>query len=153
MTRPRTGTVCPGAPPWSTGPWVWVGAVCVAVVLLGCSSGATLLSYTGGGLPPGEPDIGGVVLATAPAASAVAQQTANVPVVGARVQLIRGQSAVGEAVTGEGGYFRFEGPAGGSYEVIVTPPEGSGWRQARRQFRHIQGQQTFLTIVLEPDGE
>jgi hypothetical protein len=132
---------------------VWVAAVCVAAVLLGCGSGATLLSYIGGGLPPGEPDIGGVVLAAAPTTSGVAQQTGNVPVVGARVQLVRGRSAMGEAVTGDGGYFRFEGPAGGSYEVIVTPPEGSGWRPARRQFRHIQGQQTFLTIVLEPNGE
>lgn len=116
----------------------------------GCGS-SDLLAYIGGGLPPGDGDIGGVVLAEAPVAAAEVgtAQTQTEPVVGAQVQLYRGQQLVGQTRTGENGYFRFEDPPTGRFEVRVTPPEGSGLQQARRQFQHQYGQQTFLTIVLE----
>ncbi|NLO73718.1 MAG: hypothetical protein GX100_06350 [candidate division WS1 bacterium] len=122
-------------------------ALLLALCLAGCG-GETLLAYTGGGLPPGDMDIGGVVLAAAPASTLAATQTTE-PVVGARVQLLRSGALTGETLTGAGGYFRFEHPATGLYEVVITPPAGSGLRQARRQFQHQYRQQTFLTIVLE----
>jgi len=138
----------------------WIGSVgvtsvgvtlVVALALAGCgSAGETLLSYIGGGLPPGEPDIGGVVLSAVDTASVSTAQQETVPVVGAGVQLLRGTRIVGQATTGEGGYFRFERPGSGQYEVVVTPPQGSELNQARRQFRHTEGRQTYLTIVLEP---
>ena len=124
--------------------------------LSGCGgSGWFDLAYLGGGLPPGEPDIGGVVVAAAPASTVTAlsattaQGDAAEPVVGAQVDLLRGRRVVGTATTGPGGYFRFENPDTGNYQVRVTPPAGSGLRQAQRQFRHTRGQQTFLTIQLE----
>ena len=151
MTQQKATTAL-RLPSWPAVRGLWCAAVvCVVIVLVGCSSGATLLSYIGGGLPPGEPDIGGVVLATTPTTAVASEQAGTVPVVGARVDLVRGRGVVGTATTGEGGYFRFEGPDSGSYEVVVTPPQGSGWLQARRQFRHTQGRQTFLTVVLEPE--
>ena len=127
-----------------------VGAGLLLALLLGGCAGALLLAYTGGGLPPGETDIGGVVLASLPAATVSAAQVTE-PVVGAEVQLMRGTTLVGEATTGEGGYFRFENPASGSYRVVVNPPPNSGLQQAQREFEHQYGQQTFLTILLEPE--
>ena len=118
-------------------------------VIAGCGSGLeALIAYTGGGLPPGEPDIGGVVLAQEPSAGTVATQEAT-GVEGAQVTLLRGNRSVGVATTGTGGYFRFEGPATGRYDISVVPPPGSGLRQAQRQVEHQAGQQTFLTILLE----
>lgn len=121
----------------------------LALVLGGCA-GALLLAYTGGGLPPGETDIGGVVLAAVPVTGVSATQ-ATEPVEGAEVELLRGTTLVGRATTGAGGYFRFESPDSGTYRVRVTPPRGSGLQQAQRQFEHQYGLQTFLTIVLEPE--
>ena len=123
----------------------FLGAV---ACLSGCGgSGSFDLAYLGGGLPPGEPDIGGVVVAALSATTA--QGDAAEPVTGAQVELLRGRWVVGTATTGPGGYFRFENPDTGNYQVRVTPPAGSGLRQAQRQFRHTRGQQTFLTIQLE----
>jgi hypothetical protein len=121
-------------------------------LLAGCG-GSDLLAYIGGGLPPGDGDIGGVVLASVPAESAVnVAQAETVPVVGAEVMLYRGQRLVGRTETGEGGFFRFQDPPTGQFEVRVEPPAGSQLQQARRQFQHQGGQQTFLTIVLEPES-
>lgn len=125
-----------------------------ALGVLGCAA-VELLAYTGGGLPPGEPDLGGVVLAQAPdegaasVSSAQAPPAGTVPVVGAQVVLTRGGNVVGRATTGAGGYFRFESPDTGSYRVRVMPPGGSGLREAERAVAHQRGQRTFITIVLE----
>jgi hypothetical protein len=121
------------------------------VGLGGCGgSGGVVIAYTGGGLPPGEPDIGGVVVAEADSqVSTTSNGDGTTPVAGAQVLLMRGRHPVGETTTGPDGYFRFENPAGGAYEVSVTAPVGSGLRGARREFTHMYGRQTFLTIVLE----
>ncbi len=104
-----------------------VGAGLLLALLLGGCAGSLLLAYIGGSLPPGETDIGGVVLASVPAATvSVAQATE--PVVGAEVLLTRGANRVGQATTGEGGYFRFENPATGSYRVVVNPPPNASMR-------------------------
>ncbi len=121
-----------------------------AIALLAGCGGSFIPTYTGGGFPPGEPDIGGVVLAESAAQTqtdAVAQATT--PVVGAEVVLLRGNREIGRATTGAGGYFAFEKPASGQYRVRVSPPAGSGLSGATRQFRHQFGQQTFLRIVLQ----
>ena len=128
--------------------------------LLGCASVAELLAYTGGGLPPGEPDLGGVVVAEAPegAAAGASVQTAQtpppgtVPVVGAQVVLMRGNTVVGRATTGDGGYFRFENPDTGSYRLLVIPPGGSGLRDAERTVSHQRGQMSFVTVILEREA-
>lgn len=119
----------------------------------GCG-GTDLLAYIGGSLPPGDGDIGGVVVAALPSSTAEVQvaQAGSTPVVGAEVRLYRGQQVVGQTRTGEGGYFRFQTPPTGQFAVEVDPPQGAGLQQARRQFQHRGGQQTFLTIVLEPDN-
>lgn len=130
--------------------------ILTALVLLpfcvGCA-GSDLLAYIGGSLPPGDGDIGGVVLAAVPSGVSEVQvaQAEATPVVGATVLLYRGQQLVGQTQTGEGGYFRFQAPPTGQFTVQVDPPQGAGLQQARRQFQHQGGQQTFLTIVLEPD--
>ena len=132
-----------------------------ALSLAGCGSAALLVAYTGGGLPPGDPDIGGIVVTQVSDAgvAALAADTGplgppagTVAVVGAQVQLVRGGRVVGETATGQGGYFRFENPDTGNYSVIVTPPAGTGLQQARHQFRHQRGRQTFLTIELQPEA-
>ncbi len=128
---------------------VAICAVALAAGLAGCSSGLSLPSYTGGGLPPGDVDLGGVVVTEAVAATDAQAQT-TAPVVGAEVVLFRGQREVGRTQTGAGGYFRFENPDTGQYVIEVTPPSGSGLAAARRQFRHRAGRQTFLTITLKP---
>ena len=125
-------------------------ALSAGLILSGCGGSDLLMSYTGGGLPPGDGDIGGVVLAEVPNVSVAATQ-ATTPVLGAEALLFRGRQRVGRAVTGEGGYFRFENAHTNQYQVVVNPPAGSGLRQAQRQFQHVHGQQTFLTIVLEPE--
>ena len=119
-----------------------------ALILCGCGGLDLLSSYTGGGLPPGDVDIGGVVLAEVPNGSVAATQVTT-PVQGAEALLFRSGQRVGRAVTGEGGYFRFENPHTGQYQLVVNPPTGSGLQQAQRQFQHTLGQQTFLTIILE----
>ncbi len=124
-------------------------ACLIISALVGCGGEAVLLSYIGGGLPPGEPDIGGVVLAAAPAAASVDAAAGETPVVGATVELYRGTRRVGQAVTGPGGYFRFENPASGRYRLQVTPPAGSGLRAAQRDLDHQYGRQTFVEIVLQ----
>ena len=130
-------------------------AALLAVMLIGCGGVAELIAYIGGGLPPGDGDIGGLVLAEVPAvaaAGAVAPaQAATVPVPGAAVVLYVGQREVGRTTTGPEGYFRFEQPDSGQYSVVVDPPAGSHLQQARRQFQHRRGQQTLLTIVLQPE--
>ena len=129
-------------------------AALVAVALAGCAGVADLIAYIGGGLPPGDGDIGGIVLAAVPTTAsadlALPAQAATVPVPDAEVILYQGQRDVGRTTTGPEGYFRFQQPATGQYSVVVTPPAGSALQQARRQFQHRHGQQTFLTIVLEP---
>ncbi len=126
----------------------------VVLALGGCAGGATLLAYIGGGLPPGDDDIGGVVVTATDVGAARATVTVGaagqVPVPDAEVVLYAGDREAGRVLTGPEGYFRFERPASGNYSVVVTPPAGSGLRQARHQFRHQRGRQTFLTIVLEP---
>ena len=124
-------------------------AISIAAIV-GCGSGGFIPTYVGGGLPPGEPDIGGVVLQEAATQSEAPAQT-TAPVEGAEVVLLRGQQQVGTATTGATGHFRFEGPATGQYRVRVTPPAGSGLQPATRQFQHQAGRQTFLTIVLQPE--
>lgn len=137
--------------------------VALVVWTAGCGSTSGLLAYTGGGLPPGDGDIGGIVLAALPSATAAAAvagsgaaamlsaaPAATSPVVGAEVTLLRGTSVVGRTQTGPQGYFRFVRPAGGRYVVAVEPPAGSGLQAAQRQFQHRYGQRTFLEIVLEP---
>jgi len=121
--------------------------------LLGCSA-ATLLAYTGGGLPPGEPDLGGIVVAavdddaTTTAASVDVQQ-ATEPVEGAGVVLLRGRNVVGRATTGAGGYFRFERPDTGNYDLQVTPPASRpDLRPAERSVSHVRNRRTFVTIEL-----
>lgn len=127
-----------------------------ALVLLplcaGCA-GSDLLAYIGGSLPPGDGDIGGVVVAAVPSSTSQLQaaQAATTPVADATVLLYLGQQLVGQTHTGEGGYFRFQTPPTGQFSVQVDPPQNSGLQQARRQFQHRGGRQTFLTIVLEPD--
>lgn len=126
-----------------------LGLAAVAL-LAGCAGGSFIPTYTGGGFPPGEPDIGGVVLAEATAQTQADTATqATTPVVGAEVVLLRGNREVGRVTTGGEGYFAFEKPAGGYYKVRVTPPVGSGLSSATRQFRHQFGKQTFLTIILQ----
>ena len=122
----------------------------VVLMLCGCGASDLLIAYTGGGLPPGDGDIGGVVLAEVPNGSVAATQVTT-PVQGAEALLFRSGQRVGRAVTGEGGYFRFENPHTGQYQVVVNPPTGSGLQQAQRQFQHTLGQQTFLTITLEQE--
>ncbi len=138
---------------WTTFASILIGAALV-LALAGCG-GETLVAYTGGGLPPGEPDIGGVVVASADGDVAAAQASGDdVPedreaIVGAEVGLVRGQRVVGRAVTGEGGYFRFQHPATGNYAIVVEPPEDRvDLRGARRNVSHVGGQQTFVTIEL-----
>jgi hypothetical protein len=124
----------------------------VVITLVGCAGAAALVAYIGGGLPPGDTDIGGVVLADASvAAVSVAPAQATVPVEDAEVVLYRGQNEVGRTRTGPGGYFRFQQPDTGAYRVTVEPPSGSGLLRAERQFQHQYGQQTYLTIVLDPE--
>lgn len=121
-------------------------------VILGCSA-ATLLAYTGGGLPPGEPDLGGIVVAAvddgAVTAASVDAQQATEPIEGASVTLLRGRNVVGRATTGEGGYFRFERPDTGSYDLQVTPPASRpDLRPVERTVSHVRNRRTFVTIEL-----
>jgi hypothetical protein len=119
-----------------------------AMTMLGGCAGAP--GWTGGGLPPGPTDIGGVVVAdTTPQASSPPTQP---PVEGAEILLVHGNREVGRATTGSGGYFRFENPPTGQYKIEVTPPAGSGLDGAKKQFAHVHGKQTFLTIVLHKHG-
>jgi len=139
-----------------------VTLIIFATLMAGCG-GALLLAYTGGGLPPGEPDLGGIVVAsvesTASTAQALDPAQDDVPpgteaVAGAQVTLMRGRTEVGRAVTGEGGYFRFENPDTGSYTIQVTSPAGSAdLRGAQRQVTHTRGQRTFVTIQLEREQQ
>jgi len=126
--------------------------VCVALaafVVAGCGGSLIIPTYVGGGIPPGDLDIGGAVVQDVPPpgeASAVL-----VPVAGAEVVLYRGANEVGRTATGVTGHFSFESPDTGNYRVRVTGPDGSGLQPAERQFQHRHGQQTFLTITLEPE--
>lgn len=120
----------------------------------GCGGGLSFdLAYTGGGLPPGEPDIGGIVVAAADDVdTAQDQSTGEVPVVGAEVRLIRGRAVVGLAIAGDEGFFRFEHPDSGRYTIVVRPPEGSGLGRERRQVQHVRGRKTFVEMRLERVG-
>jgi hypothetical protein len=122
----------------------------IAFTSLGCSGLDMLVAYTGGGLPPGDEDTGGVVVAELPDGDAAPDQ-ATTPVPGAEVLLFRGvgMHQVGTAITGDGGYFRFERPDSGWYLLRVNPPEGSGLLPAETRFKHTGGTQTFLTITLQ----
>ena len=126
-------------------------AVCTMVLLQGCG-GSVFTPLTGGGLPPGEVDIGGIIVTEdAQAADVTTLQGAETPVVGAWVRLMRGTREMAMVQTGNTGHFRFENPETGTYRVEVTPPAGSGLQGAERQFQHQAGRQTFLRIVLEPE--
>ena len=122
----------------------------VALALAGCG-GETLLAYTGGGLPPGDPDLGGVVIASVDGQTSTVQ---DVPpgaerIEGAQVTLMRGRRVVGRTTTGEGGYFRFERPETGSYTIVAEPPaDRQDLRRAQRNVSHVRGQRTFVTIEL-----
>ncbi len=122
-------------------------AAAALAILGGCAGGP---GFTGGGFPPGPADIGGVVVAdtTTQASSAPTQP----PVEGAEILLVHGNREVGRATTGSGGYFRFENPPTGQYKIEVTPPAGSGLDGTKKQFAHVHGKQTFLTIVLHKHG-
>lgn len=136
-----------------------LGAIAVAAVLAwalaGCGGGEALLAYTGGGLPPGDPDLGGVVVASADGTVSAAQTSGPdlpegvEPIADAEVSLLRGQAVVGRTTTGEGGYFRFEHPLTGRYTLVVEPP---AWRddlqREQRIVNHTRGQQTFVTVEL-----
>ncbi len=125
-----------------------------ALLVLGWGCGATTdlrIAYTGGGLPPGDTDLGGIVVAAAPAPAGVAPaQGSTVPVAGATVTLFSGDTQVGQTQTGPQGYFRFENPRTGAYLVRVDPPAGSGLQSVQRQFRHRYGRRTFEQIFLPP---
>lgn len=128
-----------------------LAAGAIALALSGCSAGEALLAYTGGGLPPGDPDLGGVVVASVDGETSTAQ---DVPpgaegIEGATVTLMRGQRVVGRATTGEGGYFRFQEPATGNYTVVADPPANrQDLQRAQRSVSHTGGQRTFVTIEL-----
>lgn len=128
---------------------ILVLCVSAALPLAGCG-GSVFAPLTGGGLPPGEVDIGGIVVTEDVGAAAVdSLQATDTPVVGAWVRLMRGAREMARVQTGSTGHFRFENPETGNYMVEVTPPTGSGLQAAQRQFQHQAGQQTFLRIVLE----
>lgn len=127
-------------------------AVCIALaafVVAGCGGSLINATYVGGGIPPGDLDIGGVVVQDLPPPGEAS--AALVPVEGAEVVLYRGANEVGRTVTGATGHFSFQSPDTGNYRVCVTAPEGSGLQPAERQFQHRHGQQTFMTITLEPE--
>ena len=129
--------------------WGIVAVILGLTAVLGCAAGGLLLGYTGGSLPPGEGDIGGVVLTAAPPAAATVAQ-APVPVAGAEVLLYRGVALKGRAVTGPEGYFYFANPDAGNYTLEIIPPEGSGLESATVNIHHNVGQQTYVTIELSP---
>ncbi len=123
--------------------------ICAMALLQGCG-GSVLSPLTGGGLPPGEVDIGGVIVAEDAQAAAVAPlEVTETPVAGAWVRLMRGTREMARIQTGNTGHFRFENPETGNYLVEVTPPPGSGLQSTQRQFQHQAGRQTFLRIVLQ----
>ena len=140
-------------------PYALALLILAALAIVGCGASDLLLAYTGGGLPPGEPDLGGIVVAAVDdgvvnGASLEATQgdvpPGTEPIEGASVTLLRGRMVVGRAVTGEGGYFRFERPDTGSYTIVVTPPAGAPYlRGTEQQVSHTRGQRTFVTIELE----
>ncbi|MFP3905309.1 MAG: hypothetical protein ACLFWB_13780 [Armatimonadota bacterium] len=132
----------------------WQIVIVLGVIgLIGCgSTESTDVAFQGSGLPPGDPDIGGVVVADAE--DVQTSQDDTVGLVGAEVVLLRGRREVGRTQTGPEGYFRFEHPLSGNYVLKVTPPEGSGLAGARREFYHTRGQQTFLRLQLQrADGD
>ncbi len=127
-------------------------AAVVALGLVGCSAGDLLIAYTGGGLPPGEPDLGGIVVTQI--SSTTAQNPPGPPagsqaVMGAHVRLLRGNSVLSQTMTGNGGYFRFQAPPTGTYTVQVVGPVGAGFEDASSTINHRGGEQTFITITLE----
>jgi hypothetical protein len=107
-------------------------------------------------LPPGEPDLGGIVVASTDGTTDTAQATregelppGTEPLAGARVSLQRGQAIVGRTRSGEGGYFRFDHPLTGNYTLIVEPPEDRpDLERTERAVHHVQGQRTFVTVEL-----
>ncbi len=124
----------------------------VALALAGCAAGELLIAYTGGGLPPGEPDLGGIVVASVDGAMATAQDgppAGTEVVAGAQVQIMRGRRVLGTVATGEGGYFRFERPDTGNYTLVATPPASRpDLRGAERAVAHVRDARTFVTIEL-----
>ncbi len=124
----------------------------VGLGFVGCSGLEELIAYTGGSLPPGEPDLGGIVVTQISDVTAAqlppGPPTGTEAVVGARVRLLKDARVVGQTVSGEGGYFRFESPATGAYTVDVAGPVGAGFENARRTTTHTAGQQTFVTITM-----
>ena len=121
----------------------------VALGLLGCAAAELLVAYTGGSLPPGEPDLGGIVVTQISEVTAAQVPAGTEVVVGAHVRLFQGARVVGQTVTGEGGYFRFEAPATGTYTVDVAGPVGAGFENARRTVNHRAGERTFVTITMQ----
>ena len=129
----------------------------------GCGSG-----LTGGSLPPGEPDVEGYVLATpdtsgmlmlataAGAASSIApaQQwpPAGTPIPDCDVQPFRAGQLIASTRTGEDGRFEFTRVATGEYDLLVVPPQGSGYSPNTLRFRHRYGQQTRLVVYLEREA-
>ena len=129
--------------------WGIVAVILGLTAVLGCAAAGLLLAYSGGSLPPGEGDIGGLVLAAAPPGPVTTAQ-APTPVAGAEVLLYRGVALKGRAVTGPEGYFNFERPDSGNYTLEIIPPEDSGLAAATVNIHHNVGQQTYVTIELSP---
>lgn len=122
-------------------------------ILAGCSGGYGFdLAYTGGGLPPGGPDIGGTVVASSDEVATAQADPADgqVPVAGATVRLIRGRAVVGVAISGDEGYFRFDNPATGRYTLEIRPPVGSGLQRTQVEVQHQAGEQTYVEVCLQP---
>ena len=129
-------------------------ALILLLAVMGCGGGgATLVAYLGGGLPPGEGDLGGQVVVAASAPALVAPAAEPVPVVGAQVILRRGNSTktVGETKTGPDGYFKFEQPPTGNYRIVVNPPPDSHLKGAEKDVTHTKGKKTLVTITLAPE--
>ncbi len=127
-----------------------LGAALAMLALAGCAA-SSLLAYTGGGLPPGEPDLGGIVVASVDSQIGTAQgpPAGTEPVVGAQVKLMRGRRLMGQTQTGEGGYFRFSAPDTGSYTLVVTPPANRPELEGtERMVAHTRGVRTFVTVEL-----
>jgi hypothetical protein len=121
----------------------------LSLLASGCGGGGVFATFTGGGLPPGEADLGGQVLAQS-TSTALTPAQATVPVVGAHVVLYHGSQVVEDTTTGPNGYFKFVDPDSGNYKIAVNPPAGAKLKGVDEEVVHTKGQKTFVTIILPP---